>query len=90
MEKKIDELNKDYANKLKDHHISLFKEYMELQDRFTDILNQLKKMKRKLLVLTKSSTETIKSNSRLIKEIIFLNNRNLFQRIFNIQYKGND
>lgn len=37
--------------------------------------------------LIQQNTETIKSNTKFIKERIFLNNRNLFQRIFNVQYK---
>jgi hypothetical protein len=40
--------------------------------------------------LIKARTETLKSNTRFINEIIFLKNRNILQRILNVQYKGNN
>jgi hypothetical protein len=63
-------------------------------DKLILINNQLNRSLKEELYLIKGQTkliqqniETIKSNKKFIKEIIFLNNRNLFQRIFNVQYK---
>jgi len=51
----------------------------------TSLKEQLFLLEEKTKLITQT-TQKIKSNTRFIKEIIFLNNRNIFQRIFNVQY----
>lgn len=89
LSKYIDEINSKYQKE-----IDLFK---ETNNRLHGTLGQceieLKKSLKEQLFLMQEriklitqNTQNIESNTMFIKKIIFLNNRNIFQRIFNVQY----
>lgn len=93
MQKEID-LYKQKHSLIEKEYISLLNAESDLLDKTILINNELNKSLKEQISLIKEktkliqqNTETIKSNTKFIKEKIFLNNRNLFQRIFNVQYK---
>jgi hypothetical protein len=89
MQNEIDmykEKNNDVNNK---YSLSL-KNNITISKRLKDSLIEQLSLLEDKLHLQKKITYQTKSNSRFIKQIMFLNNRNFFQRLFNVQYKENE
>lgn len=92
MQKEIDMYKQKHSISILDYE-RLLNIHTDLLSKAIKISNELNESKKEQLFLMQETTklitqktQTIKSNTRFIKEIIFLNNRNIFQRIFNVQY----
>ena len=59
----------------------------ELNSKLIETTNKLNKSLKQQIFYLDESTKYVKQNTILLKELFFLKNRNLFQRIFNVQYK---
>ena len=62
-------------------------EFYEYDVKLIETTNKLNKSLKQQIFYLDKSTKYVKQNTMLLKELFFLKNRYLFQRIFNVQYK---
>jgi hypothetical protein len=81
---------KDYSQRVSEQYNLLKETNNKLNDTYIESKIEINKSLKEQIKYIDKCTKYTRQNTMLFKELIFLKNRNLFKRIFNVQYKTND